>query len=405
VEGERLWLVTNRCEVVCLDALGYRDMEDDGPVKSDRGVSPDDLQEADVAWRLDMKGRLGVRPHNMSTCSPTIYKDVLFICTSNGVDESHVTIPAPDAPSFIALGKHTGELLWSDNSPGKNILHGQWSSPAVAVLGGVPQVLFGGGDGWLYSFRADRWKDGKPELLWTFDTNPKESKYVLGGRGTRNEFITTPAIHNGRVYVATGQDAEHGEGVGHLWCIDPTKRGDVSPELAVLADAKTIIPHRRNLAVDPKLGEMAIPNPNSAVIWHYRQFDRNGDKKIDFEEEFHRSISTPVIEGNLLFAPDFSGLVHCLDARTGQPHWASDLLAASWGSPTIVNDHVLVGDEDGDLAIFQVSADPELSLDKDHLVLREINLNNSIYSSPTVADNTIYIATRTHLFAVDASGK
>jgi outer membrane protein assembly factor BamB len=404
VEGERLWLVTNRCEVVCLDVRGYADMEDDGPEKLDRGIAPDDVNEADVVWKLDMMADLGVSPHNMSTCSPTLYKDVLFICTSNGVDESHVKIPAPDAPSFIALDKRTGELLWSDNSPGKNILHGQWSSPSVAVLGGVPQVLFGGGDGWLYSFGADIWKDGKPELLWKFDANPKESKWNLGGRGTRNEFITTPAICNGRVYFATGQDAEHGEGVGHLWCIDPTKRGDVSAELAVLGDAKTIIPHRREQAVDAARGELAIANPNSAVIWHYRQFDRSGDGKIDFEEQFHRSINTPVIEGNLLFAPDFSGLVHCLDAHTGKPHWVCDLEATTWGSPTIVNDHVLVGDEDGDVAIFRVSADAKLSLSDERSPLHEINMNNSIYGSPTVAGNTIYIATRTHLVAIDAAG-
>ena len=39
-------------------------------------------------------------------------------------------------------------------------------------------------------------------------------------------------LFEGRVYVGVGEDPEHGEGVGHLWCIDPTKRGDVSAELA-----------------------------------------------------------------------------------------------------------------------------------------------------------------------------
>jgi hypothetical protein len=39
-------------------------------------------------------------------------------------------------------------------------------------------------------------------------------------------------IYDWLVYVGVGEDPEHAEGVGHLWCIDPTKRGDVSPELA-----------------------------------------------------------------------------------------------------------------------------------------------------------------------------
>src|SRR5262249_53306790 len=37
VEGERLWYVTNRGEVVCLDTKGFYDNEDDGPVKGDLG--------------------------------------------------------------------------------------------------------------------------------------------------------------------------------------------------------------------------------------------------------------------------------------------------------------------------------------------------------------------------------
>ena len=99
----------------------------------------------------------------------------------------------PNAPSFLALNKHTGAILWTDKSPGENILHGQWSSPAAGVLGGVPQVIFAGGDGWVYSFRADAGKDGRPELLWQFDANPKESKWVVGGAGTRNNIIATPS--------------------------------------------------------------------------------------------------------------------------------------------------------------------------------------------------------------------
>src|SRR5262249_53921915 len=158
----------------------------------------------------------------------------------------------------------SGKVIWSDNSPGKNILHGQWSSPAYGVLGGVPQVIFGAGDGWLYSFQADAGVDGKPTLLWKFDCNPKEAKYVLGGRADRNHIIGRRVIHEGLVYVAVGEAREQGEGVGHLWCIDPTKRGDVSSELVFkLPDLEHPIPHRREQACIKTENEVARPNPNS----------------------------------------------------------------------------------------------------------------------------------------------
>ena len=242
-------------------------------------LTADDKDEADVVWSYDMMKLQQMSQHNMCSCSVTTLGDILFVITSNGVDESHINIPSINAPSFMALNKNTAEVYWTDASPGANIVHGQWSSPTVAVLGGVPQVLFSGGDGWLYSFRADQGQDGKPELLWKFDANPKEAKWVLGGAGTRNDLIATPVVYNGLVYVAVGQDPEHGEGIGHLWCIDPTKRGDVSTQLAmrIEGDKRVPIPHRRLQAVKPEDGEVAVDNPNSAAVWHFSEFDRNGD--------------------------------------------------------------------------------------------------------------------------------
>jgi outer membrane protein assembly factor BamB len=461
-------------------------------------IAPTDKHEADVVWKFDMMKELGVSQHNMATCTITSWEDTLFVCTSNGVDESHINIPAPEAPSFIAIDKHTGRLLWTDSSPGMNILHGQWSAPAVAVLGGVPQAIFCGGDGWVYSFRADRWRDEKPELLWKFDANPKDTKWILGGSGTRNNIVAIPVIYDGMVYVVMGQDPEHGEGQGHLWCIDPTKRGDVSPELFIDQSGKPL-PHFRlhaaaewgrimflsgqetlwegvyendlsadlrdrfrlagvalpnevtiekagkyrfvtakmggvtrrfrlmanirkygnqtthNLTVDLETNGRVVSNPNSAVVWHYDRVDQDNDGEIDFEEEFHRGIGSVAIKNDLLFVSDFSGLVHCLDAKTGKPHWTCDMLAQCWGSPLIVEDKVYIGDEDGDMAIFKLSSDWTESAKETEVTgrdgatstfyepLHEIYMPSSIYSTPIVANDVLYIADKTHLFAIATS--
>jgi outer membrane protein assembly factor BamB len=401
VEGKRLWFVTSRGEVLCLDTEGFRDGENDGPYKDEDNENKD---EADVIWVFNMMKELGVSQHNMCSCSVTAYGDLLFVNTSNGVDNGHLELPNPGAPSFICLNKNTGEVHWTDNRPLDNVLHGQWSSPAIGELGGVAQVIFAGGDGWVYSFEAGKGTDGKGDLLWKFDGNPKESKWILGGRGTRNNIIATPVIHNDKVYVAMGQDPEHGEGVGHLWCIDPTKRGDVSAELAVSIKDRKPIKHRRLQAVIAEDGEMAVDNPNSAVVWHYSKVDRDGNKKISFEETMHRSCGTVAIKGNLLFISDFSGLFHCLDPETGKVNWVYDMLAAAWGSPLIVGGHVYIGDEDGDVSVFKLSADPAIAMD-DEEPITEINMENSVYSTPIVANGTLYIANRTHLFAIEANDK
>jgi hypothetical protein len=485
VEGNRLWFVTSRGEVRCVDVEGFHDGEDDGPVKDEsarvadiplagdggkaalaalaegklsdsfkeamqaagevvvgdvsvesasegtswkatgnfggvdrsftiRKAGPNlsvfkqlgvnDKLDADVIWIFNMMTELGTSQHNMCSCSVTAYGDYLFVNTSNGLDESHINLPAPDAPTFICLNKNTGELLWKDASPGTNIVHGQWSSPAVAELGGVPQVLFCGGDGWLYSFKADGGKDGKPELLWKFDCNPKESKWILGGEGTRNNLIATPVVYNDLVYIAVGQDPEHGEGEGHFWCIDPTKRGNVSPQLAmkVEGDTRTEIPHKRIQAVEPEKGEIAIDNANSAVVWHYSMSDSNEDGEIDFEEEMHRTIGTCAIKDDVIYVADFSGLLHCLDARgdngEAKVHFTYDMLAQSWGSPLISDGHVYVGDEDGDVAIFEFG--PQYNEP-----VEEINMGSSVYSTPIAANGRIYISTKDKLFAIEKQEK
>ena len=287
-----------------------------------------------MIWTLNMMKQLGVSQHNMATCSVTDAGDMLFVNTSNGVDEGHIKLPSPVRTQLHGLDKNTGKVIWTDNSPGTNMLHGQWSSPAYAVLGGVPQVMFGGGDGWLYSFLGTAENDdGKPKLLWKFDCNPKESKYVLGGRSDRNHIIGTPVIYKGLVYIGVGEDPEHGEGNGHFWCIDPTKRGDVSPELAFnLKDLKHPIPHSPQSGGDQGRGrsgpaESQLGRQSGTM----RGYDLNGDGKIDFEETMHRTCGTAAIKDDLLFIADFSGLLHCLDAKTGKPHWAYDMLGGLLG--------------------------------------------------------------------------
>src|SRR5262249_55068215 len=256
VDGDRLYFINNRCEVVCADVNG----------------NPETKKVKEI-WKLDMMKELGVFPHNLACSSPLVMGDLLFVITSNGVDEGHIDIPNPKAPSFLTLDKKTGKVLWSNNNPTVNLvkaregipkgptslkdlvdrglvlMHGQWSSPAYAEVNGQGQVIFPGGDGWLYAF------DPKTDkLIWKFDANPKDSLYVLGPKGTRNDFIATPCIHDNRLYIGVGQDPEHKEGVGHLWCIDMTKQGDVSSELVV---------------DDAMMPPKTKPNPISAVVWHY----------------------------------------------------------------------------------------------------------------------------------------
>jgi outer membrane protein assembly factor BamB len=328
------YYMSNRAELMAVDIQGFHDNnENDGPFKDEKLTGKHDV---DILWKFDTMEEVGNFPHNLANSSPVAYEGMLFISTGNGQDESHVNVPSPKAPSLIALDINTGKLLWEDGSPGGNILHGQWSTPAVGTIGGVLQVVHAQGDGWVRGFEL---KTGKK--LWEFDTNPKDSVWPK----TRNEVIATPVIVDNVVYIANGQDPEHGEGVGHAYAIDATKRGDIT---------------------------------QSGRLWHY------GD--------IRRSISTAAVKDGLVYMADFSGFLHCIDAKTGQQVWKHDMFAAMWGSPMLIGDKVYLGDEDGDVTILQHGRQLK--------VLGEMNMGSSVYATAVPANGTLYVMNRNQIWAL-----
>ena len=333
VEGEILYYTTNRAVVMAVDIQGFRDGENDGPVRDEELTGEFD---ADVIWAFDMMEEVGTYPHNLANSSPAVWGDLLYVSTANGHDESHVHVPSPLAPAIIALDKNTGELVWEDNSVEDRILHGQWSTPAVGEIGGVVQVVSAQGDGWVRGYVAE-----SGEKLWEFDTNPKDSVWPR----TRNEVISTPVIYQNRVYIANGQDPEHGEGVGHFYAIDATGRGDIT---------------------------------ESGLIWHF---------------EGRRSISTAAIADGLVYISDFSGFLHCLDADTGEEYWQYDTFAAIWGSPFVVDGKVYLGDEDGDVVVLRHGREME--------VMAEMNMGSAVYATVVPAHGVLYLNNRNELYALE----
>jgi outer membrane protein assembly factor BamB len=333
VIGDRLYYVSNRGVVLCVDIQGFRDNENDGPTTNEKLTGQFD---ADVVWSFDMMEEVGAYPHNLSNSSPAVHGDLIYVSTSNGQDESHVNVPSPRAPSIIALNKDTGNLVWEDNSVEDRILHGQWSTPAVGTIGGVVQVVSAQGDGWVRGYEAETGKK-----LWEFDSNPKDSVWPR----TRNELIATPVIHQDRVYIANGQDPEHGEGVGHFYAIDATKRGDIT---------------------------------ETGRVWHF--------------EKIRRSISTAAVADGLVYISDFSGFLHCLDAATGQLYWTHDVFAAVWGSPFVVDGRVYLGDEDGDVVV--------LAHGKEKKLLAEMNMGSAVYATVVPAHGVLFLNDRSHLYAL-----
>jgi outer membrane protein assembly factor BamB len=194
VEGDRVYLATNLCEIICLDTEGMANgndgpFKDEGQYMAGKGNEPMEVTEtdADIIWVTNMIDECGVFPHNITSCSVLVVGDKIWTSTSNGVDYGHVETPAPNAPSLIVLDKETGALVGEEASGlSQRIFHSNWSSPAYLKTETTELCIFGGPDGVVYAFKPDAVEDDEGFMIlqeaWRYDCNPPEYRMKDGKR-------------------------------------------------------------------------------------------------------------------------------------------------------------------------------------------------------------------------------
>jgi outer membrane protein assembly factor BamB/HEAT repeat protein len=340
VEGNRLYYVTAECQLRSLDTQGFRDGENSGPYREE---AFEDDAAADIAWELDICGRLGVFPHEATNSEVLPLGDLLVVSTSNGQNEGHSGVPSPRAPSLIAVNKHSGEVVWRAIGPGDKVLHGQWSSPVAANVDGRIQVFFGGGDGWLRAYDAASGRE-----VWRFDGNPKDARLLpRPGVLSRGSIIASPVFADGRVFIAMGQSPGHGDGPSLVHAVSPNGLGDVT---------------------------------ESRVLWTSR--------------EVGRVVGTPIAHDGLLYVGDLGGTVHCLDAATGAHLWQHETNEAIWGCLLLAGDRLYVGNVGGSMTVLRAGRRKEM--------LAQIEMDAPLYSRPALVGDSLFLATAHRLYLIAA---
>ena len=151
------------------------------------------------------------------------------------------------------------------------------------------------GDGWLRSFDAQTGK-----LIWKCDANPKDSKHELAGGGTKNEFMATPVWHDGRIYIATGQEPEHYLGARLAPVHRPLQAGRHQFRAGGRAGQGQTEPElRRDLGFGGRTNK--VDRVRLAPRYYYG-----------------RTLSNCVVHDGLVYATELNGYLHCLDAKTGK---------------------------------------------------------------------------------------
>jgi outer membrane protein assembly factor BamB len=363
IEGNRAYLVSNACEVICLDTEGMAD-GNDGPFTDEgRHMAPEGEpplepgpNDADVVWLYDMNAELNVEPHNASNCSVLVDGDHLYVCTSNGTEWTHMFVVHPEAPSVIVLDKQTGKLLARDDfGIGPDIAHGQWSSLSLGKVGARRLAFFGAGNGFLYAFETiapNQGGDGVCLLknVWRFHGHPlaQTQDHVPTDHqhdSTSYQVTGMPVLYKNRIYVNFTQEPFHNMKEGWLLCLDATKTGNIT---------------------------------RSGILWAY--------------DEIGSSPSTVSIADGLVYVAEYFGRLHCLDAETGKPYWVHEVGSPVSGSTLVADGKVYLGTNRNEFWV--------LAAGKEKKVISQIRMRDKIHATPTAANGVLYVATNRHLYAV-----
>jgi outer membrane protein assembly factor BamB len=362
VEGDRVYLVSNRGEVMCLDAAGLANGNDGTFQDEARHMTPTNDPplllgplDADILWLFDLTAGAGIWSHDAAHSSILIHGDHLYLNSGTGVDNTHKKIRTPDAPSLVVLDKQTGRYLAREREGiAPNIFHCTWSAPSMAEVSGRPQIFFAAGNGLLYAF--DALTHASPghlhtlRKLWQYDFDPSAPKenvhrFNQNRREGPSNIYGMPVFHEGRIYLAGGGDLFWGKNEAWLKCIAATNVNSAT---------------------------------NTAELWSYRL-----EKHV---------FGTPAIYQGMVFIADCGRKMHCVDAATGEAIWTHDIKGEVWASPLVADGKVYLGTREGEFYVFAATREKQL--------LHQTNLGNKISATATAANGVLYIATMSHLYAI-----
>ena len=345
----------------------------------------------------------------------------------------HVFLNVGEGPGLAlwAVDRTSGAVRWKRplGSGNRRMMKQQMSSPSPVTDGRSVWVMtgtgvlkafdFAGKELWTRDIQADYGRFG---LQWGYASSPllfEDALYVqvLHGmhtddpsyllridkatgktvwrvlRMTRARFespdaYTTPALvrqGNSTEIVITGGDVVtgHDPATGQeLWRADglnPNNDGSYRLVASPVVHGDLLFaPSRERPLLALKPGGRGDVT-RSHVLWSFN----NGP-----------DVPTPVTDGTYLYSINDRGILYCLDARTGKVVYGPQRLrnATYSGSAVLADGKIYITDEDGVTTVFR--AGPKFE------PLSENDLGDYTLSSPAVSDGQIFVRTASYVYAI-----
>lgn len=298
----------------------------------------------DALWEVDLReentegGFFSSKKTALLAGGPTVGINKVFIGSENG----HI----------FALDADTGNLSWRASVKGEVI-----SAPALDAGALVVNTT----SGIVKAFNATN-----GEELWSIEQDVPS----LTLRG-----VSSPSISAGGVVIGASDGSlsvfilENGQ---QGWTTEVGEAtGSTELERVIDIDSQPLIYGDKVYSISARGHLVAVELRNGRVLWK-RQYSS------------YRNLS---VSGNTLFLTDVKGHVYAVDRNNGLERWSQLALTnRNVTGPAVVNDHVVVGDYEGYLHwLDQTTGEIVARMEVD---------GSGIYSTPTAADNILYVESR-----------
>jgi outer membrane protein assembly factor BamB len=390
------------------------------------GDAPVAWSARDIRWQLEIAGR--------GHSTPVIAGRRMFLTTAIPTGKSTPVKSAGRAGGgadaglehrfeVMAVDRGTGKLLWQRTATvatpheGYHRVYGSFASNSP-VTDGTRVFAFFGSRG-LYAY------DMNGQLLWQKDFGVRMRMDMAFGEGT------PLTLHDGRLLL----HFDHLDG-GFLAMLDPatgreiwrTRRTErfnwAAPYVAhhegrrqVIVNGLTVRGYDfetgRLLWEAAGLGENSIPQPvqyrdlvfamSGHTVKMLMAIRLGGTGTLTGTDAIAWSTArgaaytpSPLLHEGRLYVVTDTGLISCFDAASGKPHYQQQRLPRPYSfkaSPVGAAGKIYLATEEGEVVVVQMG-------DRFEVLATNTFDDQSFIASPVIVDGTIYLRSRTHLFAI-----
>ncbi len=297
-------------------------------------------------------------------------------CTP-AVDEEQVYV-AWSTPANLTLMALTldGDIVWEKNLGPWMSQHGFGTSP----------MLF---EDLVILSNSQEPKDGpkmvdaKPEsYLMAFDRKTGAERWRTL-RSTDNVSYSVPAIFIPKTGAAQLVNTSTGSG---MYAIDPRTGAELW---------STVVFDKRTVSSPVVKGDLIFGSTGSGGGGSYVTSVRSDGKQAEVAYQIKVQapyVPTVVAKGDLLLLLSDAGIATCVDLNTGEVHWRKRIGGNYQGSPIRIADKFYCVSVEGDVIV--------LAANKEFEELGRMSLGEGSRSTPAVANGCLYLRTYSKLIAV-----